>query len=117
MAPVTNSSSSTITKPVVATITSYAPKFPVGSASLAKVGQKAIKRIVKKSGVEATYTIIGAASKRVGVPIGFVKALAKLRAESVKAQLIKLGVKYSNIKITIKISESSVIPLTKIKVG
>jgi len=116
-APVTNSSSSTVTKPVVATVTSYAPKFPIGSASLAKVGQKAIKKIVKKSGTGAIYTITGAASKRSGVPMAFVKALAKLRAEMVKAQLIRLGVKDSNIKVKIKISESSVSPRTKIKVG
>ena len=116
-APVTNSSSSTITKPVVATVTNYAPKFPIGSASLAKVGQKTIKKIVKKYGIEAKYTVVGGASKRTGVPMAFVKALAKLRAERVKAQLIKLGVKESNITIKTKVTDLHVSPKTKITVS
>ena len=97
--------------------TNSLPKFQSGSASITKSGQTAIKKIVKGSGVDATYTITGAASKSLGVPNRFVKAFAKLRAEAVRAYLMKLGVKKSKIKIQVKITESSVIPTTKIKVA
>ena len=73
--------------------------------------------IVKNSGADATYTITGQAGKSSGVPTRFVRALAIARAEKVKAQLIKLGVKKSKIKIKIKITESRVAPQTTIKVG
>jgi len=120
--PSTSSTPTPTTKPSNAgnttqkVTTSYVPKFQAGSASLTKSGKTTIKKLVKKSGVEATYTITGVASKSFGVPNRFVKALAKLRAEAVKAYLVKLGVKKSKIKIKVKITTSNVIPKTKIKV-
>lgn len=106
-----------VTSSVASTKTSFAPVFPAGSGSLTKASKSALKKIVKTSGTEVTYTITGAASKSVGVPTRFVKALAKARAAKVKAYLIKLGVKESNIIIKTKITEPTVAPKTKIKVG
>lgn len=94
--------------------TSYIPKFSAGASSLTKSGKTALKKIVKTSGADATYTITGAASKSPGIPTRFVKALAMARAEKVKAQLIKLGVKKSKIKIVVKITGSKVTPITSI---
>jgi hypothetical protein len=48
------------------------------------------------------------------VPDSHVKALAKVRAEKVKAYLIRLGIKKSNISIKVKILESGITPKTKI---
>lgn len=95
--------------------TTNMPKFQAGSASLTKSGKTSIKKIVKKSGVDAIYTITGVAGKSFGLPNRFVKAFAKLRAEAVKAYLVKLGVNKSKIKIEVKITESNVVPKTKIK--
>jgi hypothetical protein len=69
---------------------------------------------VKNSGADATYTIIGEAGKSNGVPARFVKALAMARAEKVKAYLIKLGVKKSNISIKLNIVKHGKTPKTKI---
>ena len=97
--------------------TSFVPKLTPGSSSLNTAGKAAIQKIVKNSGADATYTITGQAGKSSGVPTRFVRALAIARAEKVKAQLVKLGVKKSKIKIKIKITESRVAPQTTIKVG
>jgi uncharacterized repeat protein (TIGR02543 family) len=94
--------------------TSSVPKFAAGASSLSKSGKAAIQKIVKKSGADATYTIIGEAGKSNGVPARFVKALAMARAEKVKAHLLKLGVKKSNITIKLKIVESGITPKTAI---
>ena len=103
--------------PTLKAKTSSVPKFSVGTSSLSKSGKTALQKIVKKSDSGAIYTITGAASKSSGVPNRFVKALAMARAEKVKAQLIKLGVKKSKIKISIKVTGSKVTPQTTIKVG
>jgi len=96
------------------TTTSFVAKFPEGASSLTEDGKAAIKKIVNKSGKDATFTITGVANKVTGVPDSLAKALAKARAETVKAYLIKLGGKKSNISIKIKIVESGVIPKTMI---
>jgi outer membrane protein OmpA-like peptidoglycan-associated protein len=100
--------------PTKLTITSFVAKFPAGASSLTKDGKAAIKKIVNKSGKDATFTITGVAAKVTGVPDSRAKALAKARAEKVKAYLIKLGGTKSNISIKIKIVESEVIPKTMI---
>jgi uncharacterized repeat protein (TIGR02543 family) len=97
--------------------TSSVPKFSAGTSSLSRSGKTAIQKIVKNSGADATYTITGAASKSPGIPTRFVKALAMARAEKVKAYLIKLGVKKSKIKISIKVTNARVTPQTTIKIG
>ncbi len=103
-----------LTTPPKTAIASYSAKFPAGSSSLTKDGKAAIKKIVRKSGKDAKYTVTGVASKMIGVSDSRVKGLAKARAEKVKAYLIKLGVKKSNIKIKVKILESGITPKTKI---
>jgi uncharacterized repeat protein (TIGR02543 family) len=121
--PTTKPTVKPTTKPVVKSTptlkpkTSPIPKFAAGASSLSKSGKTALQKIVKKSDSGAIYTITGAASKSPGVPNRFVKGLAMARAEKVKAQLIKLGVKKSKIVIKIKITESRVAPQTTIKVS
>jgi uncharacterized repeat protein (TIGR02543 family) len=105
-----------VTKPVVKKAVTL-PKFPTGTSVLSGQGLTALKNTVKNSGSTATYTVTGVAGKLPGVPVAYVKELAIARAEKVKAQLVKLGVKKSKIKIKIKITESRVAPQTTIKVG
>ena len=93
---------------------SYSANFPSGTSALSATGKKAISKIVKKAGKNAKYTVTGVASKSVGVTSSKVKARAKSRAEAVKAYLIKLGVKKTNITIKIAIVESGITPKTKI---
>lgn len=95
-------------------LTSYSAKFSASSSVLSAAGKKAISKIVKKSGKNAKYTVTGVSGKLIGVPDSKVKALAKSRAEKIKAYLIKLGVKKSNISIKIKIIDSGILPKTKI---
>jgi uncharacterized repeat protein (TIGR02543 family) len=100
--------------PTIKAKTSSVPKFSAGASSLSKSGKTAVQKIVKNSGADATYTIIGEAGKSNGVPARFVKALAMARAEKVKAYLIKLGVKKSNISIKLNIVKHGKTPKTKI---
>lgn len=110
-----------VVKPVVKTPVTKAlgalPRFPTSGSSIPTKGTAVLKSIIKKSGFSATYTVTGVAGKLPGVPISYVKALAKVRAERLQANLIKLGVKKSNIKIKIEITELRVIPISKISVG
>ena len=111
-----------VVKPVVVTKPSgkaavILPRFPTSISALPTQGSAVLKSILKKSGSAAIYTVTGVAGKLPGVPIAHVKALAKVRAEKMKATLIKLGVKKSNIKIKIEITELRVIPRMKISVG
>jgi uncharacterized repeat protein (TIGR02543 family) len=110
-----------VDKPVVTKPSAKAaitlPRFPTSISKLPNAGTVALKNILKKSGSSATYTVTGVAGKLPGVPISYVKALAKVRAERLQANLIKLGVKKSNIKIKIEITELRVIPISKISVG
>jgi uncharacterized repeat protein (TIGR02543 family) len=96
------------------TITSSVAKFPSGTSTLTKDGKAAIKKLVIKSGKDATFAITGVTTKVIGVSDSRTKALAKARAKKVKAYLVKLGVNKSNISVEIKIVESGVIPKTKI---
>ena len=105
-------SSSVVSAKVI--ITSSVAKFPSGTSTLTKDGKAAIKKIVKKSGKDATFTITGVTTKVIGVSESRTKVLAKARAKKVKAYLVKLGVNKSNISVEIKIVESGVIPKTKI---
>ncbi len=95
-------------------ISTTVAKFPAGSSTMSQTGKTAIKKIVSKSGKDATYTITGVTGKVAGVTDAKVKALAKARAEKVKTYLIKLGVKKSNISIKIKILSPGITPKTKI---
>lgn len=95
-------------------ISTAVAKFSAGSSTISQTGKTAIKKIVSKSGKDATYTITGVASKIAGLTDAKVKALAKSRAEKVKTYLITLGVKKSNISIEIKILSPGIEPKTKI---
>lgn len=108
---ITPTGAPTFNAPTVSTKTA---KFPAGSSALTGMGKKAIKKIVSNSGKDATYVVTAVAGKSLGVPNSNVKALAKARAAKVKACLIKLGVKKSQITIKIKIVDSGVTPKTKI---
>ena len=92
----------------------FMPKFDRSSATLTGKGKSAIKKIVESAGVDATYIVTGVAGKLPGVPNSFVEALAKSRAERLKAYFVKLGVKESSIVIKIKITEIGIKPKTKI---
>jgi uncharacterized repeat protein (TIGR02543 family) len=105
----------TPTKSVTKTATAnYAAQFSAGSSVITKSTESAIKKMVSKSGKSATFTVTGVATKVTGVPDSYVKGLAKARAEKVKAYLIKLGVKKSNISIKVKIVASGITPKTDI---
>ena len=88
--------------------------FATSSKVLTKQHKAAIKKIVKTSGKEATFTITGVAGRLPGVTTDQVKKLAKLRAKVVKNYLIKLGVNKANIKIKIKITNQGIVPKSKI---
>lgn len=104
-----------VTKPVVKKAITL-PRFPTRESKLTGEGLTALKNSVKNSGSAATYTVTGVAGKLPGVPLAYVKALAKVRAERLQAALMKLGVKKSNIKIKIEITEPKIIPRVKISV-
>lgn len=89
-------------------------QFAASSTVLSKQLKASISASVKKAGKDARYTVTGSAGKVSGMPIVFVKALAKKRATVVKAYLVRLGVKRSHILIKIKIVNSGVTPKTKI---
>jgi uncharacterized repeat protein (TIGR02543 family) len=116
--PVTPPTTKPTTKPTTTlkktAISSYAAKFSSGSSVVSQTGKTTIKKIVSKSGKDAKYTVTGVATKVAGVSDSRVEGLAKARAEKVKAYLIKLGVKKSNISIKVKIVESGITPKTVI---
>jgi hypothetical protein len=89
-------------------------QFASSSTSLSKESKAAIKASVKKAGKNAKYVVNGSAGLTSGVPVKYVKALAKQRAKVVKSYLLKLGVKKSNISIKIKVVKRGVTPKTKI---
>ena len=89
-------------------------QFSAGSRVLTKAHKSALKESIKKSGLEATYVVTGTAGMLPGVTNEQVKRLAKLRANAIKAYLVKRGVKESNISIKIKIANQRTVPQTKI---
>jgi uncharacterized repeat protein (TIGR02543 family) len=87
--------------------------FSAKARVLTKAHKAALKRSVKASGKNATYVVTGTAGMLPGVTKAQVKKLAKVRANVVKAYLVKLGVKKSNITIKIKTTKKGIIPKTK----
>jgi outer membrane protein OmpA-like peptidoglycan-associated protein len=88
--------------------------FAAGSIVLSKATKAAIRASVKKAGKDAKYTVTGTAGLVSGVPTQYTKNLAKLRANAVKAYLVKLGVAKKNIKVKTKVLKSGLSPKTKI---
>jgi uncharacterized repeat protein (TIGR02543 family) len=87
--------------------------FSTNSKVLTKAHKAALKRSVKASGKDATYVVTGTAGFLPGVTEAQVKRLAKVRANTVKAYLVRLGVKRSNITIKIKTTNQGIVPKTK----
>jgi outer membrane protein OmpA-like peptidoglycan-associated protein len=77
--------------------------FSAGASSLSSATKSSIKATVKEAGKSAKYTITGTAGKKSGVSDKAVKALAKKRANILKAYLVKLGVPKSSITIKTKV--------------
>jgi outer membrane protein OmpA-like peptidoglycan-associated protein len=77
--------------------------FSAGTSSLSSATKNSIKATVKEAGKSAKYTITGTAGKKSGVSDKAVKALAKKRANILKAYLVKLGVSKSSITIKTKV--------------
>jgi uncharacterized repeat protein (TIGR02543 family) len=85
-------------------------RFSSGSTELASVSKKAIKKLKKISGSDATFIITGTAGMVPGISKTQVKDLAQLRADSLAAYLIKLGVKKSNITIKVIVAKLGKMP-------
>jgi outer membrane protein OmpA-like peptidoglycan-associated protein len=107
-------SESTVARPALSLVSRFATRFAAGSSTLTQTGEKAIVKLVRKSGKDASYTITGVATSITGLPDSYVKALATIRAEKVKAYLIKLGVKKANIKTKVRVADEGVTPETKV---
>lgn len=88
--------------------------FSVGSSVLNKSQKVKIKKVVATSGTDATFRVTGAAGKLPGVSDGAAQLLAKKRGQVVKAYLVKLGVKKSNITVKVKITRFGILPRTKL---
>jgi outer membrane protein OmpA-like peptidoglycan-associated protein len=89
-------------------------EFSSGSLVLSATAKKAIRASVKKAGKDAKYTVTGTAGLVSGVPARYTKNLAKLRANAVKAYLVKLGVKKSSIKVKTKVVKQGKKPKTSV---
>ena len=92
-------------------------QFAYSSLALSQDSKAGIRKLVKKAGKKTDYVITGSAGAVAGVPSFYVKTLAIKRAGVVKAYLVRLGVKKSNIKIKVKITQMRETPKTKIKAG
>ena len=77
--------------------------FSAGTSAVSSATKKNIKATVKEAGKSAKYTITGSAGQLPGVSDKAVKALAKKRANVLKAYLVKLGVPKSSITIKTKV--------------
>jgi len=73
-----------------------------------------LKKSVRKSESSAKFQIQAEAGRLPGVSEKFVQALAQKRAESMKAQMIKLGVKASAITTSTKVIAQGKLPATKV---
>ena len=102
--------------PAVATTTrkvSNAIQFSTGTTVLTKAQKARLKKSVNSAGTDATYVVTGAAGMLPGVTKAQVTKLAKVRANTVKAYLVKLGVNKANISIKTKVTNQGIVPKTK----
>jgi len=88
--------------------------FSTGNSAITSAQKTALKKVVTTSGKTATFQITAAAGKLPGVSDKAVQALATKRGQAVTAYLVKLGVKKSNITITVKITKLGIVPKTKL---
>lgn len=89
-------------------------QFAAASSVLSKESKAAIRSLVKKAGKKANYVVTGTVGKTAGVPEKHLKATAKKRAGAVKAYLVQLGVKKSQITVKIKIVKRGITPKSEI---
>jgi outer membrane protein OmpA-like peptidoglycan-associated protein len=88
-------------------------RFLTSSKVLTTAHKNTLKKSVKASGKDATYVVTGTAGFLPGVTEVQVKKLATVRANTVKAYLVKLGVNKANITIKIKTTNQGIVPKTK----
>ena len=88
-------------------------RFSTSTKVLTKSHKAKLKKSVKASGVGATYVVTGTAGMLPGATKAQVRKLAKLRANVIKAYLVKLGVNKANISIELKITNQGIVPKTK----
>jgi uncharacterized repeat protein (TIGR02543 family) len=88
-------------------------QFSTSSKLLTKAHKATLKKSVAASGAGATYVVTGTAGFLPGATESQVKKLAKVRANVVKAYLVKLGVNKADITIKIKTTNQGFIPKTK----
>jgi hypothetical protein len=103
-----------VTKPAAVTNGKKTITFTYGKGTLSKKQKLRIKKAVTASGKNARYEITGGVGDILNVTTKREKALAMKRANVVKAYLVKLGVKKSNITTKIRIYKPGVAPKTKI---
>jgi hypothetical protein len=89
---------------------SISATFASGSSVLTKAQKAAIRKALATSGTDVTYTVTGTAGKQPGVSNRSVKALAKARANAIKAYLVSLGVSKSSIATQTSTTEIGVVP-------
>jgi hypothetical protein len=88
--------------------------FQTGSSNLTKAQKTKIKKAVATSGKTATFRVTGTAGEIPGVSEKAVSLLAKKRGKAVRAYLVKLGVKKSNITVKVKITRLGIVPKTRV---
>ena len=88
-------------------------RFSTSSKVLTAAHKNTLKKSVKTSGKDATYVVTGTAGFLPGVTEAQVKKLANVRANTVKAYLVKLGVNKANITIKINTTNQGIVPKTK----
>jgi uncharacterized repeat protein (TIGR02543 family) len=88
--------------------------FTAGSSTLSAAHKASLKKLVKTAGPNSKYVVTGTAGRFSGVSEAAVLKLAKNRALKVKAYLVKLGAKKSNITIKTKIVNQGIVPKTKV---
>jgi outer membrane protein OmpA-like peptidoglycan-associated protein len=89
--------------------------FSAGASDMSDATKASLKATVKKAGKAATYVITGSAGKKSGVSDKATKALAKKRAQVMKAYLVKLGVSKSSITIKTKVVKPGKKPKVSVK--
>jgi outer membrane protein OmpA-like peptidoglycan-associated protein len=88
--------------------------FANGSSKLTKSAKASLRKMVAKSGTEASFKITGSAGKISGVPESYVKTLATKRAKAISKYLISLGVSKSKIKTKVTLKEQGFKPRSKV---
>ena len=84
--------------------------FPLGSSVLTKAQKAEIKKALLSSGSDVSFMVTGIAGKFPGVSDRRVQALAKKRAQAIKAYLLSLGVSETRVTTEAKITKIGIAP-------